>query len=55
MWPLLWRTFIDAFSRYLVHNRVPIGLNGHAIATELEAALHAAGGVKPRIVYDHRF
>jgi putative transposase len=46
-------TFIDAFSRYVVHHRLLIDLNGAAVATELEAALSKAGTVRPRIVHDH--
>ena len=46
-------TFIDAFSRYVVHHRLLIDLNGVSIATELEAALGKAGDVRPRIVHDH--
>ena len=46
-------TFIDAFSRYVVHHRLLIDLNGAAVATELEAALSRAGKVKPRLVHDH--
>jgi putative transposase len=46
-------TFVDAFSRYVVHHRLLVDLNGAAMATELEAALAKAGKVKPRIVHDH--
>ena len=46
-------TFIDAFSRYVVHHRLLVDLNGAAMATELEAALAKAGKVRPRIVHDH--
>jgi putative transposase len=46
-------SFIDAFSRYVVHHRLLVDLNGAAIATELEAALSKAGKVRPRIVHDH--
>jgi transposase InsO family protein len=35
-------TFIDAFSRYAVHHRLLVDLNGAAMATELEAALAKA-------------
>ena len=45
-------TFIDAFSRYVVHHRLLVDLNGQAIATELEAALSTAGKVRPHIVHD---
>jgi transposase InsO family protein len=46
-------TFIDAFSRYIVHHRLLIDLHGAAVATELEAALSKAGKVRPRIVHEH--
>jgi putative transposase len=46
-------SFIDAFSRYVVHHKLLIDLNGAAVATELEAALAKAGSVQPRIVHDH--
>jgi putative transposase len=46
-------TFIDAYSRYVVHHRLLTELNGGAVATELEAALGKAGPVQPRIVHDH--
>ena|SRR5882672_7383777 len=46
-------SFIDAFSRYAVHHRLLVDLNGKAVATELEAALGKAGAVRPRIVHDH--
>ena len=43
----------DAFSRYVVHHRLLIDLNGAAVATELEAALSKVGKVRPKIVHDH--
>ena len=45
--------FIDAFSRYVVHHRLLVDLNGASVSTELEAALAKAGQVRPRIVHDH--
>jgi transposase InsO family protein len=45
--------FVDAFSRYVVHHRLLIDLNGQAVATELEAALSKTGAIRPRIVHDH--
>jgi transposase InsO family protein len=45
--------FVDAYSRYVVHHKLLISLNGEAVSTELQAALEAAGGNKPRIVHDH--
>ena len=46
-------SFIDAFSRYIVHHKLLMDLNGCAVATELEAALGKVDGAKPRIVHDH--
>jgi putative transposase len=46
-------SFIDAYSRYVVHHKLLITLDGASVATELEAALEAAGDVQPRVVHDH--
>lgn len=46
-------SFIDAFSRYIVHHRLLVELNGRSVAIELEAAIGKAGPVTPRIVHDH--
>src|SRR5687768_17250817 len=46
-------SFVDAFSRYIIHHRLLISLNGRSIAIELAAALEAAKGAQPRIVHDH--
>ncbi|MGE0520980.1 MAG: transposase [Candidatus Binatia bacterium] len=46
-------SFIDAYSRYLVHHKLLTRLDGVTVSTELTAALEAAGEVKPRIVHDH--
>jgi transposase InsO family protein len=46
-------SFVDAYSRYIVHHKLLTELNGRAVATELLAALEAQGGSKPRIVHDH--
>jgi transposase InsO family protein len=45
-------SFIDAYSRYVVHHKLLIELNGEAVATELQAALETTGA-KPRVVHDH--
>ncbi len=45
--------FIDAYSRYSVHHKLLINLNGQSVATELQAALEATGGATPRVVHDH--
>jgi putative transposase len=45
--------FIDAYSRYSVHHKLLITLDGKSVATELQAALEKAGDVKPRVVHDH--
>lgn len=46
-------SFIDAFSRYLVHHKLLTRLAGASVSTELQAALEAAGDARPRIVHDH--
>jgi transposase InsO family protein len=46
-------SFVDAYSRYVVHHRLPIDLTGRAVATELEAARGKCEGARPRIVHDH--
>lgn len=46
-------SFIDAYSRYIVHHKLMIQLNGVSVATELEEALAQCGAAKPRIVHDH--
>jgi len=46
-------SFVDAFSRYIVHHKLLISLNGQSVAIELQAALEAAKGTRPRVVHDH--
>jgi transposase InsO family protein len=46
-------SFVDAYSRYVVHHKLLVSLDGKQVATELQAALEAAGAVKPRVVHDH--
>jgi transposase InsO family protein len=46
-------SFVDAYSRYIVHHKLLTELTGKAVATELLAALEAQGESKPRIVHDH--
>jgi putative transposase len=46
-------SFVDAYSRYVVHHRLLLELTGRAVAVELEAALSKCKGAKPRIVHDH--
>jgi len=45
--------FIDAYSRYSVHHKLLITLDGQSVVTELQAALEAAQDVQPRVVHDH--
>ena len=45
-------SFIDAYSRYVVHHKLLIELNGESVATELQAALETTGAT-PRVVHDH--
>lgn len=46
-------SFVDAYSRYVVHHKLLITLNGESVATELQAALEADPHSKPRVVHDH--
>jgi transposase InsO family protein len=46
-------SFVDAHSRYIVHHKLLISLDGKSVAIELQAALEAVQGAKPRIVHDH--
>ena len=46
-------SFVDAYSRYIVHHKLLISLDGKAVATELQVALETAEGAKPRVVHDH--
>ncbi len=46
-------SFVDAYSRYVVHHRLLLELTGRAVAIELDAALGTCDGAKPRIVHDH--
>ena len=46
-------SFVDAFSRYIVHHKLLISLDGKSVAIELQAALEAVQGARPRIVHDH--
>lgn len=46
-------SFVDAYSRYVVHHKLLMSLDGRSVAVELQAALEAARGAKPRVVHDH--
>jgi putative transposase len=46
-------SFIDAYSRYVVHHKLMLELNGRAMANELQAALDTNPGAHPRLVHDH--
>jgi len=46
-------SFVDAYSRYVVHHKLLISLDGESVAIELQAALEAVQGARPRIVHDH--
>ena len=46
-------SFVDAYSRYVVHHKLLISLDGQSVAIELQAALEAVDGARPRIVHDH--
>lgn len=46
-------SFIDAYSRYVVHHKLMLELNGRSMSNELQAALDNNPGARPRIVHDH--
>lgn len=46
-------SFVDAYSRYIVHHKLLMSLDGKSVAIELQAALDAAQGARPRVVHDH--
>jgi transposase InsO family protein len=46
-------SFVDAYSRYVVHHKLLISLDGQSVAIELQAAMESIEGAKPRIVHDH--
>ena len=46
-------SFVDAYSRYVVHHKLLISLDGQSVAIELQAALEGVQGARPRIVHDH--
>lgn len=46
-------SFVDAYSRYIVHHKLLLELTGKRVALELESALENANDAKPRIVHDH--
>lgn len=45
--------FVDAYSRYSVHHKLLMSLDGKSVATELTVALESVGEAKPRVVHDH--
>ncbi len=46
-------SFVDAYSRYVVHHKLLLRLDGESVSIELQAALEANGGARPRVVHDH--
>lgn len=46
-------SFVDAYSRYIVHHKLLVSLDGQSVAVELQAALEAVKHAKPRVVHDH--
>ena len=46
-------SFVDAYSRFIVHHKLLVSLDGQSVAIELEAALEAVKGIQPRVVHDH--
>lgn len=45
--------FIDAYSRYIVHHRLLMSLDGKSVAVERQAALEAVQEATPRVIHDH--
>ncbi len=46
-------SFVDAYSRYVVHHKLLMRLDDKSVPIELQAALEASQDAKPRIVHDH--
>lgn len=46
-------SFVDAYSRYIVHHKLLMILDGKSVAIQLQAALEAVKEAKPRVVHDH--
>jgi putative transposase len=46
-------SFFNAYSRYIVHHKLLLSLAGRSVALELQPALEAVKGAKPRVVHDH--
>jgi putative transposase len=46
-------SFIDAYSRFVVHHKLMLELNGRSMGNELQAALDGNPGAMPRLVHDH--
>jgi putative transposase len=46
-------SFVDAYSRYIVHYELLVSLDGKSVSTELQAALEANPNAKPQVVHDH--
>src|ERR1017187_5212887 len=46
-------SFVDAYSRYIVHHKLLLSRDGKSVSTELQAALEINPEAKPRIVHDH--
>ena len=46
-------SFVDAYSRYIVHHKLLLSLDGQSVATELQAALEGIKDAQPRVVHDH--
>ena len=46
-------SFVDAYSRYIVHHKLLVALDGKSVAIELQTALEATQGATPRVVHDH--
>ena len=46
-------SFVDAYSRYVVHHKLLMSLDGKSMAIELQGALECSEGAKPRVVHDH--
>ena len=46
-------SFVDAYSRFIVHHKLLLSLDGKSVSSELQAALESNSDAKPRVVHDH--
>jgi transposase InsO family protein len=46
-------SFVNAYSRYVVHHKLLLSLDGESVSIQLKAALEANPAARPRVVHDH--